>query len=85
MKKNGVSLRCYLLPDSGVHEASEVARVGGSDHDIVIRVLVQDGGLGGEGDVGVEGLVGGGGLCPCLQASAQKLAASRMTSVVMGR
>ena len=78
-------LRHYLQPDPGVHEAREVAGVGGSHQDIVVRVLVQDGGLGGEGDVGVEGLVGGGGLCPCLQASAQKLAASRMTSVVMGR
>jgi hypothetical protein len=57
VKNNGVLLRRYLLPDSGVHEAREVARIGGSDHDIVIRVLVQDGGLGGEDDVGVEGLV----------------------------
>jgi hypothetical protein len=54
-------------------------------HEIVIRVLVQDGGLGGEDGIGVEGLVGGGVLCPCLRASAQKLAASRMTSVLMGR
>ena len=36
-------------------------RVGGSDHDIVIRALVQDGGLSGEDDVGIEGLVRGGG------------------------
>src|SRR5215216_6630979 len=55
-------LRRYLLPGPGVHETGEVAGVGGSDHDIVVRVLVQDGGLGGEDDVGVEGLVRGGGL-----------------------
>ena len=35
-------------------------------HEIVIRVLVQDGSLGGEDDVGVEGLVGGGELAHSL-------------------
>jgi hypothetical protein len=62
VRRAGKVLRRYLLPGPGIHETGEVAGVGGSDHDIVVCVLVQDGGLGGEDDVGVERLVRGGGL-----------------------
>ena len=59
MKKNGVLLRGYLLPDSGVHEAREVARVGGA-YGNATPSLLDVSGLGCEDRVGVQRRVWGG-------------------------
>jgi hypothetical protein len=84
-QKSGVLLGRYLLPGPGIHKAREVTSVGGSDYDIVVRVLVQDVAAWAARMTSASRDSSEAVGCRYLRASAQKLAASRMTSVVMGR